>query len=429
MQEHFIPLDAATKLALSLGVGLFAGFEREWSRKDVGVRTFALTALLGTLSSLVSVQFSLAALGAVILVIALVNGRALLSRQNLEITTSVSLAVDFVLGVLIGQGHVFTPVAAALLLTLILSLKSELSSFAGGLRPEEIRSAVLLGLIGFVIYPLLPDRFIDPWQLINPRESWITVIVIAAIGFINYVLLRLYSDRGLLYTAILGGLVNSTATIAELASWLREPSAETERTGTFFNFVTVVAMFARNLVLLAIFARQAVTVALLPIIAMSCCAATFVWFTRGSSHPAGELKLSSPVSIRKLVSFGTLFLLIEVAGAIGKRFLGRYGVVIVSLAGGLVSSASTTAAAAILAAHGETTAYTAGVATVVTSIASALSNLPVIYRVTRNIEMTRGLVVKTTAIVLVGAVVLLVQYRLNEWRRRLTELHRPALSG
>ena len=64
-------------------------------------------------------------------------------RQNLEITTSVSLLIDFVLGVLIGLGHVFTPVASALLLTLILSLKSELSSFAGGLRPEEIRSAVL----------------------------------------------------------------------------------------------------------------------------------------------------------------------------------------------------------------------------------------------------------------------------------------------
>src|SRR5580692_2875368 len=209
MQEHFVPLQIATKLALSLGGGLLAGLEREWSRKDLGVRTFALTALLGTLSSLVSVQFALASLGAVALVIVLVNGRALLLQQNLEITTSVSLVVDFVLGVLIGQGHLFTPVAAALLLTLVLSLKSELSSFAGGLRPEEIRSAVLLGLIGFVIYPLLPDRFIDPWKLINPRESWITIIAIAAIGFANYVLLRLYGGRGLLYTAVLGGLVNS----------------------------------------------------------------------------------------------------------------------------------------------------------------------------------------------------------------------------
>jgi uncharacterized membrane protein (DUF4010 family) len=413
VKEHLIPLEVATKLALSLGVGLFAGFEREWSRKDVGVRTFALTALLGTLSSLVSLQLSLACLGAIALIIALVNGRALLLRQNLEITTSVSLVIDFVLGVLIGQGHLFTPVAAALLLTLILSLKSELSSFAGGLHPEEIRSAVLLGLIGFVIYPLLPNRFIDPWKLINPRESWITVIAIAAIGFVNYVLLRLYSHRGLLYTAILGGLVNSTATIAELASWLREPSPATDQTGTFFNFVTVVAMFVRNLALLAIFAPQAVSVAVLPITAMSCCAAIFVWLSRGSSHPAGELKLSSPVSIRKLVSFGTLFLLIEVAGAIGQRYLGHSGVVIVSLIGGLVSSASTTAAAAILAEHGETAAYLAGLATVLASIASALSNLPVLYRVTKNAGMTRALTVKTIIVSAVGGIVLLVQYLLN----------------
>lgn len=86
---------------------------------------------------------TLACLGAVGLLMLLVNGRALLLRQSLEITTSVSLVIDFVLGVLIGLGHLFTPVAAAILLTLILSLKSECSSFAGRLRPEAIRSAVL----------------------------------------------------------------------------------------------------------------------------------------------------------------------------------------------------------------------------------------------------------------------------------------------
>jgi uncharacterized membrane protein (DUF4010 family) len=82
----------------------------------------------------------------------------------------------------------------------------------------------LLGLIGFVIYPQLPNGFVDSWSLINPRESWITVIIIAATGFVNYLLPRVYSDRGLLYTAVLGGLVNSTATIAEPASWFRDPS-------------------------------------------------------------------------------------------------------------------------------------------------------------------------------------------------------------
>ena len=142
-----------------------------------------------------------------------------------------------------------------------------------------------------MIYPLLPNEFIDPWKLINPRESWITVVVIGAIGFINYVLLRIYSNRGMIYTAVLGGLVNSTATIAELASWLRDPAPETVRMGTFFNFVTLVAMFARNLFLLAIFARQAVPVAVLPLGAMSCCAAAFVWFSRGSSRGRGRAEI------------------------------------------------------------------------------------------------------------------------------------------
>ncbi|HEX5432049.1 MAG TPA: DUF4010 domain-containing protein [Bryobacteraceae bacterium] len=411
--QHFVPLDIAAKLALSLGVGLLAGFEREWSHKDLGVRTFAATALLGMLSALVSVPFAIGALFVVGIVIALVNSRALLLRQNLEITTSVSLVVNFVLGVLIGQGHFFTPVAAALLLTLLLSLKPEFTSFAGGLRPEEIRSAVVLGLIGFVIYPLLPNRSIDPWNLINLRETWIIVIVIAAIGFTSYVLLRAYGDRGLLYTAILGGLVNSTATIAELATWLREPSPESYRAGMFFNFVTVAAMFLRNLAILAIFAHQAVVVAFVPMLLMSALSLLFVWFSKGFFHPARELKLSSPVAVGKLISFGVLLLLIEIAGAAGKRYLGGSGVILVSLAGGLVSSASTTAAAAILAAHGETIFYIAGLATIVTSIASALSNLPVIYRVTRNGAMTRGLAVKSLAVSIVGIAALAVEYGLG----------------
>jgi hypothetical protein len=51
--EHFVPSDIALRLALSIGVGLFVGFEREWSRKEMGVRSFAITALLGTLSALI----------------------------------------------------------------------------------------------------------------------------------------------------------------------------------------------------------------------------------------------------------------------------------------------------------------------------------------------------------------------------------------
>jgi uncharacterized membrane protein (DUF4010 family) len=110
-------------------------------------------------------------------------------------TTSVALLVTVVLGALIGEGHFFTAITSAMLMTLLLAWKVELSRFAGGLSPQEIRSAVLLGLLTFVVYPLLPDRFIDSWELINPRQSWLIVIVVAGVGFLNYLMLRLYGTR------------------------------------------------------------------------------------------------------------------------------------------------------------------------------------------------------------------------------------------
>ncbi len=35
----------------------------------------------------------------------------------------------------------------------------------------------------------------------EPRAAWVTVVVLGRIGFTNYVLLRLYSTRGLYCTA------------------------------------------------------------------------------------------------------------------------------------------------------------------------------------------------------------------------------------
>ena len=205
----------ALKMAVAIGIGMLAGMEREWSSKDVGIRTFAIVALLGMLSVLIGQGIVLVSLAGVFLLVAAMNARSLVADRSVEITTSAALIVNYLLGVLVGLGHIFTPVAGAIVMTMLLAWKSELSRFAGGLQPAEIRSAVLLGLIGFVIYPVLPKRYIDPWQLFNPSDAWISVIAIAGIGFVNYVLLRMYSTRGLYFGALFGGLVNSSATVAE----------------------------------------------------------------------------------------------------------------------------------------------------------------------------------------------------------------------
>jgi len=51
---RFPPNAVAFKIAVSIAIGMLVGFERESASKDVGIRTFGLTSLLGAVSVLIS---------------------------------------------------------------------------------------------------------------------------------------------------------------------------------------------------------------------------------------------------------------------------------------------------------------------------------------------------------------------------------------
>jgi uncharacterized membrane protein (DUF4010 family) len=407
----FPPVVTAIKLSIALAIGLLIGFERQWSNKDFGVRTFSFTALLGALTALMSVPVMLVALAGVICLAVVLNIRDILSSRSVEGTTSLALIVTFILGALSGGGHVFTATASGIAVTWLLSLKPQFRAFAGGVNPQEIRSALVLGLFGFVIWPLLPNGHLDPWDLFYPREAWVTVLAVACIGFLNYVLLRVYGARGIVLAAILGGLVNSTATAAELSSTL--PAAGLVDATTVAVLLTSVAMFIRNLLLLAIFAPAAVRFAVAPLLAMSIVAGWFAWRSH-SDADASEitLKLESPVSLAKVAKFAGLFIVIQVLGTAATKWLGNAGLLIVSLVGGAVSSASTTAAAANLNSHGHISASQAAAATVVTSIVSAMANLPLIYRQPKARPVFRRIMTATVLQLTCGLLVLVSQSRL-----------------
>ncbi|MGB6978485.1 MAG: hypothetical protein WBD66_04720, partial [Candidatus Acidiferrales bacterium] len=77
--------------------------------------------------------------------------------------------------------------------------------------------------------------------------------------------------------------------------------------------------------------------------------------------------------------------------------------------GGLVSSASTTAAAANMVAHGQLHPGLAGTGVVLASLSSALINLPIIQRQAKKPALTRRLAVITVALSLLGVAVLLLR--------------------
>jgi len=405
---RFPPLEVAAKIGVSLGIGLLVGIEREWSNKDLGARTFALIALLGTLTVLFAPSMAIMSSVGVFLIIVIANVRSLIVERSLAATTSAALLVVFVLGALVGQGHLFTPVASAILMTMLLTVKGELHRFAGGLQPKEIRSAVLLGLLGFVVYPILPNHFVDPWQLINPRQAWLTVIVIAGIGFVNYVLLKTYGHRGFYLSGFLGGLVNSSAAAVELAKPLAADRAPTGLAVAVL-LLTICSMFLRNLIILALFAPLAVTSAALPIFVMTGTALLFALRAKKDGIAPSEIHLESPMSLHRVLSFAALFLVIQVLSSLAVRHLGRLGFLTISALGGLVSSASTSAAAANMVGHGQVQAEVAGAAVVIASVASALVNLPIVHRTANNPEISRRLTLLTVVLTVLGVCVLFLQ--------------------
>jgi uncharacterized membrane protein (DUF4010 family) len=149
----FPPAVTAAKVAVALAIGLLIGFERQWSRKDFGVRTFTLTALLGALTAIISPPVMLMGMSATILLTVLLNVRDIIASRAVEGTTSAARVITFILGALSGNGHMFTSVSCGIVTTWLLSLKPQFTQFTTGVKAEEIRSGILLGLFGFVVWP------------------------------------------------------------------------------------------------------------------------------------------------------------------------------------------------------------------------------------------------------------------------------------
>jgi uncharacterized membrane protein (DUF4010 family) len=374
-------LPTLIRLALALALGLFVGVERERRGKDSGLRTFGLAALLGALGGLLGDTYAVLSLSLLGVLIVLLNLHTLLTDHSTELTTSAALLVIGFAGVLCGQGHTLTPAAIAVMTAALLAWKEPLAGFSLGLSEVELRSAILLGILAFVIYPALPPGPVGPWGVVEPRTAWVTVILIAGIGFVNYILWKLYGSRGIEYTGFLAGLVNSSVAVSELAQRVRDTQGQILEVAYRGMVLAITAMLVRNAALLALLAPAALTsaaVALLLMLAASLGLA-FLHPHAQTDTPSADtpvLQLTSPFSFTSSLKFGVILLLIQVTSALAQQTLGHIGVYAISLLGGLFSSASAVAAAATLAANGTITPLMAGVCTIIASLASVIVNVP-----------------------------------------------------
>lgn len=408
-----------TRLALALALGLLIGMERERRGKEAGLRTFGFVSLLGALGASLGDGYAYLALTMTAMLTVFLNIQNLRTHEGTELTTSAAMLITCMVGILCGKGHTLTPAAVMVSVTALLAWKDRLSLLSIGLTEGELRSALLLAILAIVIYPALPLGAIGPLQLIEPRAAWGTVILIAAIGFVNYVLWKLYGSRGLALAGFLGGLVNSSVTVNELAARLKQRQSQPGIVAATYRgiLLATTAMITRNALLLFLLEPRMLLYAAIPFALMLAGSAGWVVASFRTIRAVEEIRppevdLALPFSLRATLKYGVIFLLLHVAGILMQKGFGDAGFYAVCLIGGMVSSASAVAAAASLFGSGSISSELASAGAVVASITSVMINLPFVLRA-RHHRLTMRLGLALASIALIGMLGMLLGSRLS----------------
>jgi uncharacterized membrane protein (DUF4010 family) len=334
-----------TRLAVALAIGLLTGLERGWQMRDeeagkrvAGVRTFAISGLLGGIAAAVAIKTDAVVLGLMFLgfAAALTTFYWLeaTATKNLSVTSLVAGLLTFALGAYAVLGELPVAVAGAVAMTLLLLLREPLHRWLTSLKWEEIRAILILLAMTFLLLPVLPNRAIDPWGALNPYEIWLFAILIAAISFAGYVAVRLFGDRlGVIAAAFAGGLASSTATTLTLARLGRQEKGSARLLAGGILIAGMV-MIIRVGVLAAVLNPQ-----LLVPLAAPLGAAALVFAVVAAilllRNPAGEpldLKLTNPLQLGIALRFAAFIAVVTLA---------------TKLVGNLASGAGTLAVAAI----------------------------------------------------------------------------------
>jgi uncharacterized membrane protein (DUF4010 family) len=330
-------------LALSLGLGLLVGFQREWAAKRLaGIRTFPLVTLLGTLTAQLTTAFGSWLLAAGILALAAIvwsGSRESHSGENPEtgITTEVALLVMFVVGAVVARGQAVSAVAVSGAVAVLLHWKRPLHEFVRRIGEDEVRSVMQLVLIGLVILPALPNRSFGPFQVLNPFQIWSMVVLIVSISLGAYLAHRLVGPNlGTIAAGVLGGLISSTATTVSYARRTRDAPRRVPATALVLALSSTVVL-PRMLLLAALVAPGVFGVLARPLIAMfafmaGLCAIVYV-LTR-DRLPMARLD-HAPSDLRAAVGFGLLYAAVLLGVAAARQWLGERGLYAVATLSGL----------------------------------------------------------------------------------------------
>lgn len=333
------------QLGIALGLGLLVGLQRTWSgQKEAGIRTFPLITALGFVSGLLAQSF-----GGWVLAAGVIGVTALLLTVNyglfkqteapdVGVTTEMAALVMYGVGAILPLGYTAPALVIGGVVAVLLHSKEPLHDLTDRIGEQDIQALIRLCIIALVILPVLPDRDFGPFEVLNPFEIWLMVVLIVGISMAGYVAFKIFGTRaGAVAAGVLGGLISSTATTVSYARRsVAEPARSTGAALVILLASTVV--FGRVLAELGVVAPELFTQVAPPIAAMMVLMIVLSWIFLIRAKDVHEYEFQEqepPSDIKAAIIFGGLYAAVLLAVAFAREYLGTGGLYVVAGISGL----------------------------------------------------------------------------------------------
>ena len=337
-------LAALPHYVVALAIGLLMGLERERNpAAKAGLRTFALTALLGVLAAHLATTLGekwLIAVG-LLLVGAMMIAAYMRDPQpegDPGTTTVAALMLCYGLGVMVWHNEIQLAVMLGIAATMLLYFKPELRGWSQHMTRRDLLSVLQFSVLSLIILPLVPNRNYGPYGALNPYHIWWMVVLIAGVGLAGYAALRLAGQqRGAVILGLLGGLVSSTATTLAFSRHARASS-------TMMPIAVIVIVLANLMVLVRLGVLTAVLAPgvllhLLPVLIggliIGGLGAVYGVYRLRPEGEMPTLAMGNPTELSTALGFGLMYAGVLLASAWLSDWLGTRGLYAVALASGL----------------------------------------------------------------------------------------------
>ena len=390
-------LESLQALLITLAIGFIIGLQRTMrhyyeygdfsSQNAAGSRTFALITLGGYLSALIAQKLpliaALSAMGIIVLIL-LSYLFKVLKFHKYGMTTQVAALIAFILGTMVQTGMQEEAIFIGVAVTVILEIKPYLQRIESQIDPAEIRATLLLLAMTFLVLPVLPDRMIGPYALINPYKTWLMAVIIAAISYIGYIAIRILGNkRGVMLTGLFGGLISSTAvsiTLSKLA---------TLKANILNNLAAGIAiactiMYLRVLLEASLISSEVAKSVALPYLLAALGGLLFVYILyRDADNASIDITKSilgkNPLQLSEAIKFALLFGLIYGLITVVKSHYGTMGVYAVAALSGLGDVDAITLSLSELAKESKLPLHAAAYGIVIASVSNSLVKLAIIF--------------------------------------------------